>query len=504
MSGSILFNTIPVNNLRVPGTNIEIDPQGGTGQQLFSVLIIGQITGSGLATPNVPLQCAGVGDPNIQCGVGSMLAMMVNRYIQQDTFGPVWYLPLADDSGASFATLTWTYTGTATAAGTHSLMVAGINVPVAVTVGMTATQLATAVVAAITANPNLPVSATSSAGAVTATAKNKGLTAADVDVRVNYAGTAGGQSSPAGITYSGISNQTGTQLSGGGTNPSTALATALANLGTRKFNIIVQPYNDATSRTTFQSYMNATAGRWAWNQMLYGAGIGCYRGTYSALTTFGTARNDPAMSTMGMNDAPEPTFVWAADIAGNVAISVRANPAQPLHDVPLGVLPPPLQSDIFAYGSDNQLLFDGVSTFKVEQGGQVYIQQLITEYQTNSQGAPDTSYLYANTRFQLDYVATDLLNFVNTTFIATRKILVSDATKVSVTVGSPIVTPSIVKAAIIARYLYLQSLGIVQNADTFIAGLVVQQVATGVLGVSWPGDLAEQLNNIAIQIAFSQ
>ena len=506
MSGSINFSSIPISQLRVPGTNIEIDPLGGTGTQQFRVLVIGQKTSAGAAVPNVPLICSGTNDALVQGGPGSMLTLMAQRYIQQDGFGPLWYLPVADDPSATAASLPFVFNGTATANATLALRIAGFPVPVLVSTGMTGAQLAAAVIATINANVNLPVVAsatTSVTGGVTVTAKNLGLAGNDIDVRVNYYGGTGGEATPPGITFTGIQSSTGTQLAGGTQNP-TALTTALDNLGDKKFNIIIQPYNDTASRTAFQQFMAATGtGRWAWDEMIYGHGIGMYRSTFSGLTTFGTSRNDPAMSTAGWYDFPEPSWLCAADIAANVAQSVRANPAQPLHDIPLGILPPPPISR-FAYGQDNTLLFDGISTLKVDDAGDVFIQQMITEYQTNSQGAPDTSYLYANTRFQLDYVCTDLKNFINTTFIATRKILVSDATKVSVIAGGPIVTPSIVKAAVIARYYYLQGLGVVQNADAFAAAVQVSQVAPDVLGLQWPGDLAEQLNNVAIQVAFTQ
>ena len=506
MSGTINFNSIPVGQLRVPGTNIEIDPLGGTGTQLFTVLVIGQMTAAGNAVPNFPVQCAGSADALAKGGAGSMLALMAQRYIAQDGFGPLWMLPLQDDPAAVAATLAFVIGSTITANGTLALRIAGILIPVLVTNGMSAAQVAAAIVATIAENPNLPVTAAATsgvAGGVTLTAINKGLAGNDIDVRVNYYGTAGGETTPAGLTATGITlNGIGMQLSGGTQNPN--LLASISNLADQKFNIIVQPYNDATSRQQFQQLMQATGnGRWSWSQMIYGHGIGAYRSTFAGLTTFGTSQNDPAMSTVGAFALPEPSWLVATDIAANVAQSVRVNPAQPLHDIPLGILPPPRASR-FIYGQDNNLLFDGISTLKVDQGGNVFIQQMITEYQTNSQGSPDTSYLYANTRFQLDYVCTDLKNFINTTFIATRKILVSDATKVSVFAGGPIVTPSIVKAAVIARYYYLQSLGIVQNGDAFAAAVQVQQVAPGVLGIEWPGDLAEQLNNVAIQVAFTQ
>jgi len=502
-SGSIIFPNFPAATNRNPGVFIDVQPGGANTQQNYRALIVGQITSAGAATPGVPLICSGAADAVKQGGPGSMLALMATRYVQEDSFGEVWYLPLADATGATAATLAIVFSGTSTAAGTFPLYVAGVSVPISVPTGMLATALAAAAIAAVNANSNLPVTAsatTSVSGGVTFTAKNAGLCGNDIDVRVAYYGTLNGEFVPAGITFTGMSVGTGTQLSGGATNPTTTLATALANLSTKKYNFVAWPYTDSASLTTWQTFMNNTSGRWSWQQMLYGGAFAAYRGTYAALGTFGTTRNDPAMSIMGFYDAPEPAWVWAADICANCAISLRANPAVPLQYITLGTLPPPVAAQ-FSFGEDNTLLYDGISTFTVNQGGECVISRMITTYQTNAAGVPDASYLDVETRYTLDFVCTYMRNQLQAQY--SRNILVSNATKIS-SPGTPIVTPAMIETTVINIYNYLETQGLVQNSAAFAQAVNVQIVSPGVVGVFWPGDLANQLRDIGVLVQFSK
>src|SRR5512135_2352375 len=109
---TIPFKNIP-SNIRVPLFYAEVDnSQANSAQANQRALIIGQINGSGLpnsipagaATPNVPVISQGVADAATQGGPGSMLHLMTQAYRLNDTFGEVWYLPLADDAAAVAAT----------------------------------------------------------------------------------------------------------------------------------------------------------------------------------------------------------------------------------------------------------------------------------------------------------------------------------------------------------------------------------------------------------------
>ncbi len=503
MSGSVTFTRIPSKLLR-HGTFTEINSAGNTTEQVQRTLIIGQVTSSGLLAtrPNLQLISSGVSDAKLQGGRGSMLALMAAKYKIADNFGEVWFLPLLDDPQAQAATLTFAVTAGPAAAGTIPLMVAGVPVPVGVSAGLSAFATAAAIVAAVNQNRDLPVTAVAGAGPLSAevilTAKNKGLCGNDIDVRLAYYGAQSGEIMPAGLAINVIQVGTGYQLSGGTQNP-TALLAALDNLADDPFDFVVFPYTDAASLNVWQTFMDNNTGRWSWDQMIYGGGFNGFRGTYGAATSYGVTRNDAAMATMPVYDAPEPSWIWAARIAGDYAVSCRANPAVPFQDIVTDLLPPPVQNR-FTGDELETLLGDGMGAYQVI-GGQVVINRLPTNYQVDPQGDPDNSYMDVESRYQLMYASRDLKVYLSG--IYSRKIWVDDNTKLSGTINNAVAMPSMLKASCISRYRFLESLGIVQNADVFAAGLVVEKRGSAAR-IYWDGDLSNQLRQIKIGIFFTK
>src|SRR6185437_109440 len=168
---TIPFKQIP-QNIRTPLFFAEVDPSHANTAQLNQrALIIGNITSSGIATPNVPIISQGVADAKQQGGQGSILAQMAFTYRQNDTFGELWYLPLADDPSAVAASGTIAVTGAPTAAGTINLYIGGMPVTVGVTAGQTTAQVASAINAAVNAVNDLAVTSAVSTSTVTLTAK---------------------------------------------------------------------------------------------------------------------------------------------------------------------------------------------------------------------------------------------------------------------------------------------------------------------------------------------
>ena len=490
---TIPFKNIP-SNLRVPLFYAELDnSNANTGATTQRALIIGQMTASGTGVAGVPQISQGATEAKTVGGQGSMLALMTAAYRAADPFGEVWYLPLADDGSAVAATGTIAFTAAATATGVLYLYIAGQRVTMTVTSTQTTAQLATALAAAINAIGDLPVTAAASTSTVTLTAKNKGLAGNDIDIRLNYRGAAGGESLPAGLAA------TITAMASGAVNPT--LTTALANLLDKEFDFIALPYTDSTSLDAIKSFLSSTNGRWSWSKQIYGHAFAAYRGTLGALTTFGTGRNDEHVSIMGFNDSPSPAWVWAADLAGTVASSVRADPARPVQTLALStVLAPPLQSR-FALTDRNTLLWDGISTFDVAADGTVSIENLITTYQLNSFGQPDNSYLEAETLFTLAYVLRQLRSVVTSKY--SRMKLAADGTRFAP--GSAIVTPAIIKADLIAQYQTLEYNGFVQQSDEFAKGLLVQQNSSNPnrVDVLYPAVLIAQLRIFALLMQFS-
>ncbi|BCF88672.1 phage tail sheath subtilisin-like domain-containing protein [Paraburkholderia largidicola] len=494
---TVPFKNIPAGDqIRVPLFYAEVDnSQANSATQTQHALVIGQITSAGAATPNIPVISQGAADAKSAGGPGSMLALMTAAYRNSDSFGEVWYLPLADDPSAVAAAGSINFTAAATAAGVLFLYLAGQLVTQNVTSSLTAAQLATALTATVNANTDLPVTAAvdgTTTSKVNFTAKNKGLAGNDIDIRVNYRGAANGEVTPTGLAF------TITAMTGGSVNPS--LTTALANLADAPFDFIVMPYTDATSLDALKSFLNDTNGRWSWSKQIYGHFFAAYRGTVGALTTFGVTRNDQHGTVMGFNDSPTPAWLLAADYSGAVAAALRADPGLPLQTVALSsFLPPPVASR-FALTDRNTLLFDGISTFTVADDGTVAVENLITTYQKNPFGQPDNSYLQVETLFLLMYVLRRLKGVVTSKY--GRKKLAANGTRFAP--GANIVTPNTIRADQIAEYKAMEFEGYVQNSDAFAAGLIVEIDSQNPSRVNelWDGTLIGGLRIFALLAQF--
>jgi phage tail sheath gpL-like len=503
MSGTLAFKYFPAATWRPSGTNIEFDAsQANTATQNQRALLIGQITSSGNAAANVPVQAYNQAQVNALCGPLSMLALMYAAYRLQDPFGEVWLGPLADPGSGGPATGTITVTGPATAAGTLALYVMGVSVPVTVNVGDTATVMGANIAAALNLAQICCTSA-AVAGVVTLTALHKGAALNDVDLRINYIGPQNNEITPAGVgvTFSNlVSGSTAGTFSGGGSaNP--VMTTLLANLGVQLFDFIALPYTDSTSLTALQGFLSDQSGRWSAEEMLYGHVFAAYRGTVSARGTFGTSLNDQHKSVIGYFDSPTPAWLESADWCGAHAIILKTNPAVGVTGQPLKLLAPPVNNQDTP-GERNTLLFDGVATFTVTPAGVCVIDRSITTYQTNASGQPDNSYLNTNILFQAMYAARYIQGQCNTLFVDAGKILVANGTPIGP--GSPATTPNDILGAVIAMYAYLCTVFIVQNAAIFAANASASIGQKGQVLLYLPLDFSDQVINIAILAQFKQ
>lgn len=489
---AVPFKVIP-SGLRLPGSFFELDnSQANTAQSNQRALIIGQITASGIATPNVPVISGGVGDAALQGGASSILAAMTAAYRLNDSFGEVWYLPLADASGAVAATGSIAFTSAPTANGVIALYIAGIVVDVPVTASQTTAAIATAVAAAINAIAAMPVTASVSTSTVTLTMDNKGLCGNEIDIRLNYYGTAGGEATPAGLAY------TITAMTGGATNPT--LTTALGNLGNMTFDFIVSPYTDTASLLAVQQLLNDQTGRWSWTEQLYGHAFYSYAGTFSGQTTLGLTRNNQHETILGFYGSPTPSWLWASALCAQAAVSVRADPGVPLQYLPLqGVLAPPNGSQ-FLPSQRETLLYDGISTFTVQQDGTVQTENIITTYQLNAEGVADDSYLEIETMFQLMLEIRTLQAMLSSKY--SRCKLADNNTRPPA--GSNLVTPNTIAADIIALYQERTDAGFTQNAEAFAAALVCQKntVNPNRVDILWPGTPTNQMRTFATLVQF--
>ncbi len=409
--GTLPFNSIPATQ-RSPLFFVEFNSSlANTALALQRTLIIGQMLAAGTATPSLPVQVVSIADGKGKFGTGSMLAAMIWAYYQNDPNGTIYALPCSDDGAAVKAAGSLNFTAVATAVGVLSLYIAGQLISMAVTTSQTTAQLATALAAAINANTDLPVTAAVD-GIITSkvniTANNGGLAGNDIDIRVNYLGSAGGQALPTGMTVAIVAMATGA------TNP--VLTTPLANCAAMPFDFICNPYNDTTSLNSLQTFLNAVTGRWAYNIKIYGHAFNAYRGTVSALTTLGLTRNDPHNSILGFYDSPSPNWNWAAAYMGACAVALRADPGRPMQTLVLNGLLPAPQASLFTSPQSEGLLFAGISTFTVNAASQISLAKIITTYQLNAFSQTDNSYLGIEVPFQLMFLMRDLESYITTRY----------------------------------------------------------------------------------------
>lgn len=491
---SIQFKNIPTN-LRVPLFYAELDnSKANTTAVAQRALLIGQKTATGTLAANVPVVCQSQSDGRVAAGPGSVLAGMIDAYRDNDPSGEMWVLPLVDDGAAIAATGAMTFSGTTTALGTIPLYVAGRSAPVIIASGQTAAQVATTVAAAINAASGLPVTSAvdgTTASKVNLTARNAGECGNDIDLRIAYKGAAAGEAMPAGLTVA------FTVMSGGITNP--VLTTALTNLLDTSFDFIVCSLTDATSLAAIAALLNDATGRWSWSTQVYGHCWIAKRGTAGANASFATGLNNQHFSNIAFADSPSPAWKWAAAFAGAAAVSLRADPGVPLQFLTVaGILPPPLASRFSLAVRNNTLLYGGCSTWTVDPSGNVVMENIITTYVTNPQGQADDSYLEVETMFLVAYILRRLHDVIMANY--SRRKLAQDGTRLLP--GSNVITPAIVRAAIIAEYRAMEGEGFVQQSEAFAAGLVVEYTSPRRLNVLLPAVLIDQLRVFAVLLQF--
>ncbi|EMM9997691.1 phage tail sheath subtilisin-like domain-containing protein [Morganella morganii] len=482
---TVPFATIP-QNLRTPLFFVEFDnSMANTATATQRTLLIGQMLDGAAGKDSIPERITSGTQAAERFGRGSMLHTEAEAYFRNDTAGEVWVLPLADTESQTAAAGKLKITSAANDTGVISLYIAGIRVQMAVVATDTAEAIATGLTKVINRNTNLPVTAAAEADTVTLTAKNKGAHGNGIDIRLNYLGLTGGESTPSGF------EMTITAMSGGNGAPD--LLNGLANLKDRSFDFIVNPYTDTASLDVVKTFL---AERWAWDKQLYGHSYGVITGTYGQLADFGEKRNDQHASLLGVNGSPSPDYQWSAAYTGAIAQSLRNDPGRPLQTLVISGVLPPDDTKILELTERNNLLHSGISTFTVDDDGTVRVENIITTYQKNAYGDNDDSYLQVETLYLLMFVSRYLRTQVTSKF--GRMKLADDGTRFAP--GSAIVTPNIIRAELIAQYGFLEFNGHVQDAKGFAAGLKVERNSQNPnrVDVLWTGTLINQLRVFAL------
>ena len=488
MSGSISFNNIP-NSIRVPGSYVEFDNSRalrGLNDWPARVLIMGQRLTAGTIAQGVPIRVIDAAQARTYFGRGSNLAHMFEAWFRNTSLIEVWGIAMDDVGAGLAATYTITVTGASTGAGVIALMIGGRRVEVSVASGTAATATATAIAAAITAALDLPVTAAAAAAVVTLTARHKGEIGNAIDVRHSFLAT---DVLPPGVTLAIASGVTGTQ------NP--VVTTALDAVAETWFTDFVTPWTDATNMAALEARM---ATNWGPLVQRDGHGWAGLSGAHGTLTTYGAGRNSPNVSIIGMRSSPTPPWEWAAGLASVCVPALAIDPARPVQTLQLPGLVAPLVSQRFTFQERDLLLRDGISTFRVNEAGQVFVERVVSTYQTAPSGAEDISYLDVETIKTLSYIRYDLRTMIALRF--PRHKLANDGTAFAR--GQNVVTPGTLKAEIVARFKQWEAAGLVEGVDQFKQDIIVVRSESDPNRVDalLPPDMVNQFRVLAAQIEF--
>lgn len=485
---TLTFTQIPID-VRVPGVYAEIDNskafQGLAGMPT-KVLVIGQKTSAGTAAPLVPVLITNTAQAKAFFGRGSLLANMLERFKDANSLIECWAIAQVDDNAAVAAAGSVSFVGPASASGTLNFYVAGRRIRAKVTAGNTASQIATALAAAINANLDLPVTAAvdgEDTFVVNITARNEGECGNLIDLRFNYNAD---ETTPAGVV------PTITAMTGGSANPD--VADVFTAIGDEWYTDFVMPYTDSANVTEMTDELTS---RWDAMRMIDGVCWMSENKTHAALITAGDGRNSHLTTFMGQYRSPMPAYEWAAVYAAVGAYALKNDPARPLRTKQLTGLLPPTITDRFSFEERDLLLNYGISTFEVDAGGNVRIERAVTSYRESPLGAPDPSYLDLMSVKTVSYLRYDLRSYIALRYPDYK--LADDGNE-----GDHIVTPKVLKAAIVSRFKQWQEAGLVENLEQFIQDLIVQRDPNDPnrVNVLVPPDLINQLMVAAIKIEF--
>lgn len=337
-----------------------------------------------------------------------------------------------------------------------------------------------------TADSDAAVHATVSGAVVTLLARNAGAVANELNIRLGYQES---EVLPGGITVDVAA------MSSGATNP--LLTSLIANMGDTWYHVIANPFTDATSLTALETEMASRSGPM---RMIDGVVFSAKSDSYANVSALGDSRNSPYSSILRTNDSPTPPEEYAAHLAGVVAYYAPIDPARPLQTLPLPFVLAPSEVDRDTLQERNLLLYDGISTTKVASGGVVQIERLVTTYQTNAAGSPDTAYLDVSTVLTLLYLRYSFRVRFATRY--PRHKLANDGTRFGS--GQAIITPKLGKAEAIAWFREMEGLGLVEGFDQFKADLVVERNVSDPnrLDIRISPDLINQLIVTAAQLQF--
>lgn len=389
-SKNISFDSIP-SSIRKPGKYFEFNTKLAVRTLPANkqrVLIIAQRLAAGTIAALKPTAVFSDSDAAKYFGTGSLAQMMVRAAIKAYSYLDLTVCAVDDSATNPVARVeTLTITGPATSTGVLTLYVGNVRIQIGIDSGDTAIEIATTLAAALANLPDLPFSAAQGTSPndhiITFTARNKGTVANQVDFEVE-------------VTASGVT-ATLAQTTAGLVDPD--ISDALAAVYAEQYDIIIVPFNDATSLGALKTHLNNVAGPM---EQRPGIGIFGYDGTLANCTTLAISINSGRMLCAYYRGTRSPAYEIAA--AYGAVMAYEEDPARPLNTLELTGIAVPLIDQRLSRTEQENCLYNGVAPIEVGPGEVSQIVRAVSTYIHDAQGIDDVSLLDITTIRTLDYV----------------------------------------------------------------------------------------------------
>ncbi len=371
---TITYKQIPAR-LRVPGVFVEQTSRLDSASERINTLLHLGYANGGKADTNKIYKINTLADARSLFG-NSMLTDMAERHLDLNKGLALYQVAVPPPTTQTPALGSIEIREAATTAGVLSVRIADKLVSIALTANQTQAAIASALALAIN-TANVAVSAEVHDYAITLTAKIPGLLGNEIPVLVGYNFE---EQPPIEVIITPMHSGVGAP----------DLTAALAAMGEDPYDYIVSAFLDTTS---LQKLDETIAERWhamaAFN--IQSLVFGVVNSTYTAIQTKGKALNSEFTCLLGVENAPQAPWIWAASLVAIAADQLTNDPSAPI----IGISVPGLKAPrkCWHWKQRNELLFSGISTFTSDKAGNVYIEQLITTYQYDAQGYEDASYL---------------------------------------------------------------------------------------------------------------
>ena len=500
------LTTIPRQD--IPGIQVEIDNSGAVTSLngLPQRLVILGWSEKAVATPGIvsdpPItRVTSEADANNKFGMGRALTNTIAAVLRNRPNIEVWAVGYAD-SGAK-ATGNIQLTGTAKAGEAIILEIAGQRLPIILTAG--AIQSDSNIAAIRTAFENygakLPVkldTTTPKGDVVSVTESN--VTYAKINLIARDPGAVGvvdvrispDDQLPDGITVKPIAAMTG------GTTPAPDLAGLPTSLGDRWYSSLVSPWTDTTSMTTIEGELTR---RFSPAVALDMMGFVAVPGTSAELDTWKQSRNSQFVIALQAGiKMRSPAYILAAIFAA--IDTMEPDPALPRKTLPITGWTPPSLKDRYSTAERNILLGIGMASYKVGDDNTARIERTVTCYTKNADGVRDPSYHDIETLRTLSFIRHDQSDVISRDYARFK--LADNGTRFGP--GQQIVTPDILRDAILTRAIIWEQNGLIEDFGDFKNSIIVQRAADDVnaIEVLMRPNLINQLLNTRIRIGFKQ